>query len=706
MSLFRMENALTKERRCDKIRTEKQEGRGADAPQHCMEKSEALARIEELRERVEYHSRLYYEKDAPEIADDVYDAMFRELCDLERDFPEFDSPTSPTKRVGGRALDKFQKVTHTVRMDSLTDVFSEEELCDFLSRTEETLGARAAYSIEPKIDGLSVALTYVDGAFVKGATRGDGSVGEDVTENLRTVRSIPLKLKEKIPYLCVRGEVYMPRRVFDALNEARDADGLSLFANPRNAAAGSLRQLDPKITASRRLEIFVFNWQEGSLYADGRMPRTHTEALDRLDELGFTTLPRRRRLSTPEEITAYVRELGEARSSLSFDMDGAVIKLDSMEDRNTVGEGTGVPKWAVAFKYPPEKKETKLLDIKIQVGRTGVLTPIADLSSVRLAGTTVSRATLHNASYIAERDIRIGDTVVIRKAGEIIPEILESLPARRDGSERVFSMPSLCPSCGHPVVRDEAGDGTAMRCVYPACPAQKARGITHFASKDAMNIDGLGPQAVELLLANGRISDAADLYTLRAEDISDLDRMGEKSAENLIAAIERSKSRGLERLLYALGIRQVGVVAGEEIAAVMRTLERCFEAGYDEYAAIEDIGEITATALVEFFAAPETRAFCDRLIAAGVLTEAVKEKSADTLAGLTFVVTGTLPTLSRDEVQELIKKNGGKAASSVSKKTSYVVAGEAAGSKLTRATELGIPVLDEAGLLAMIEGRR
>ncbi len=668
-----------------------------------MEKTEALARIEALREKINYHARLYYEKDAPEIPDDEYDAMFRELGDLERAYPEFDSPTSPTKRVGGKASEKFGKVTHRVRMDSLTDVFSEDELCDFLRRTDALLGEEAEYSVEPKIDGLSVSLTYENGVFVRGATRGDGIVGEDVTENLRTVRSIPLKLTESLPYLNVRGEVYMPRRVFEKLNEARDADGLSLFANPRNAAAGSLRQLDSKITASRRLEIFVFNLQEGALWQDGREAMTHAEALDRLDELGFTTLPRRKTLSSAEDIVAHVRALGEARPEMSFDMDGAVIKLNDFAARRTVGEGTGVPKWAVAFKYPPEKKETKLLDIKIQVGRTGVLTPIADLEPVRLAGTTVSRATLHNAGFITEKDIRIGDTVVIRKAGEIIPEIIESLPAKRNGEERRFEMPTVCPSCGHPVVQDEAGDGAATRCVYPGCPAQKARGITHFASKDAMNVDGLGPQVVELLLAAGKISDVADLYSLKAEDIAGLDRMGEKSAENLIAAIERSKSAGLERLLYALGIRQVGVVAGEEIAAVMRTLDACFDATFEDYAAIRDIGEITATALVEFFADPDNRALCERLSSAGVRTDAVKEKSADTLAGLTFVVTGTLPTLSRDEVQELIKKNGGKAASSVSKKTSYVVAGEAAGSKLTKANELGVPVIDEKTLLEMIE---
>ncbi len=667
-----------------------------------MTRAEAQSRIEILREKIEYNSRLYYECDAPEISDYEYDAMFRELCDLEAAFPELDSPTSPTKRVGGRALDKFEKFTHTVRMGSLTDVFSEEELLDFLDKTDAILGRGTLYSVEPKIDGLSVSLTYRDRVFVKGATRGDGITGEDVTENLRTVRSIPLKLGEALPYLVVRGEVYMSRRVFEEHNAKREADGQQLFANPRNAAAGSLRQLDPKIAAERKLDIFVFNLQEGSLYADGRECLTHTESLDRLTELGFVTLPERKSL-TAEDIPAFVRHLGEYRTEAAFDMDGAVVKVDDLAARKIVGEGTSTPKWAVAFKYPPEEKRTKLLSIDIQVGRTGVLTPAANLAPVRLAGTTVSRATLHNIDLIKEKDIRIGDTVIVRKAGEIIPEITESVKTERDGTEEVFEMPTVCPSCGHPVVKDDDGSGAAVRCINPICPAQIARRIVHFASKGAMNIDGLGPQVVDILIREGRISDIADLYTLTVEDVETLERMGRKSAENLISAIDVSKSRGLERLLFALGVRQVGEVAAESIAAKMRTLEACFAATAEDFAAVRDIGEVTAAALCEFFADDATRVLCDRLIAAGVLTEAVAEKPADTLAGLTFVLTGTLPTMSRDEASALIKRAGGKVSGSVSKKTSYVVAGEEAGSKLTKANELGVPVIDESTLLEMLK---
>ncbi len=667
-----------------------------------MTRTDAEKRINYLREEIAYNSKLYYEKDAPKISDYEYDAMFRELSDLESEFPEFDSNTSPTKRVGGRALDKFEKFSHTVRMGSLTDVFSYEELRDFIDRTNAILGVGTEYSVEPKIDGLSVSLIYKDGVFVKGATRGDGLTGEDVTENLRTVRSIPLKLNEPIPYLNVRGEVYMPRSVFKELNEVRESEGLPLFANPRNAAAGSLRQLDPKIAAARRLEIFVFNLQEGSLYSDGRACKTHSESLDRLTELGFTVLSDRKTLIGFDSVSEHVKHLGNLRPELSFDMDGAVIKVNDLNSRITVGEGTSTPKWAVAYKYPPEEKRTKLISIDIQVGRTGVLTPTANLEPVRLAGTTVSRATLHNLNYIRERDIRIGDTVVVRKAGEIIPEILESIKSDRDGTETEFEMPTLCPSCGHTVVRDDSGDGAAIRCVYAGCPAQNARGIVHFASKGAMNIEGLGPQVVELLLANGKISDITDLYTLKVEDIETLDRMGRKSAENLVAAIEKSKEAGLERLLYALGVRQVGEVAAEEIAVKMRTLDACIDASFDDFAAINDIGDITSTALVEFFADEKTKVLCEKLKSAGVKCESISEPKKETLAGLTFVLTGTLPTMTRDEASALIKKNGGKVSSSVSKKTSFVVAGEEAGSKLTKAQALGVRIIDEEDLKAML----
>ena len=667
-----------------------------------MTLQKAKLRAEELREKIIYNSRLYYENDAPEISDYEYDMMFRELQEIEEVYPELKTPDSPTVRVGGKALDRFEKYTHTVRMGSLTDVFSFDELRDFTDRIDNELGEVTEYSVEPKIDGLSVSLIYRDGIFVKGATRGDGEVGEDVTENLKTIKSIPLKLNEAVPYLCVRGEVYMPKSVFTELNAVREAAGQPLFANPRNAAAGSLRQLDPKIAASRRLEILVFNLQEGELYTDGGRAETHTESLDRLDKLGFTTVSHRIAAKGYDAVAEHIVYLGEHREELPFDMDGAVVKVNNLSSRVTIGEGTSTPKWAVAYKYPPEEKETKLISIDIQVGRTGVLTPTANLEPVRLAGTTVSRATLHNAQFITERDIRIGDTVVVRKAGEIIPEIIRSIPEKRTGEECVFAMPETCPSCGGRVVRDECGEGAATRCINPACPAQTARSITHFASKGAMNIDGLGPQVVELLLSAGKIRDIADLYTLKVEDIENLERMGKKSAENLVSAIEESKSRGLERLLFALGIRQVGEVAAEEIAGKMRTLDNLFSATFEDFAAIKDIGTITATALVEFFADPTTVELCNRLRDLGVKTEATGEERGEIFAGLTFVLTGTLPTMTRDEASALIKKNGGKVSGSVSKKTSYVVAGEEAGSKLTKAKELGVNIIDEATLIQML----
>ena len=667
-----------------------------------MTQQEAKRLVEEYREKIEYYSRLYYEEDAPAISDFEYDALFRSLQELEAEFPELDSPTSPTKRVGGVASEKFAKVTHTARMGSLGDVFSEDELRDFYEKCVSVIGRDRPFSVEPKIDGLSVSLTYRDGVFCRGATRGDGLVGEDVTENLRTVRNIPLRLSEPLPELTVRGEVYMPREVFTALNEARDAAGESRFANPRNAAAGSLRQLDSRITASRRLSIFIFNLQEGSLYMDGHAAATHGETLSRLAELGFTVLPDRATVTDFAGMWAHVCRLGELRASRAFDMDGAVVKADLLADRATLGEGTSTPKWAIAYKYPPEEQETTLEGIEIAVGRTGVLTPTACLFPVRLAGTTVSRATLHNADFIEERDIRIGDRVIVRKAGDIIPEIVKSLSSRRTGDETPFRMPDVCPSCGHPVVRDADGTGAAVRCTFVGCPAQCARGIIHFASRDAMDIEGLGPQIVSLLLENRKIAGIADLYALRPEDIAELDRMGEKSAENLVRAIEASKSRGLERLLFALGIRGVGAVAGEALAAHFRTLDALFTATLEDFAAVPDIGEITAGNLLEFFASPETRALCDALIAAGVVTEAVKAPAAETLAGLTFVLTGTLPTMTREDASERIKAAGGKVSGSVSAKTSYVVAGDAAGSKLTKAQALGIPVIDEEALLAML----
>ncbi len=669
-----------------------------------MNEQQAKQRIEELRAQLTHHATLYYVYDAPEISDYEYDALYRELGDLEKAYPQFDSPASPTRRVGGAVLDKFEKVSHRVRLDSLADVFSHEELSDFLAGVSAQLGGEPAYSVEPKIDGLSVSLIYENGRFVRGATRGDGTVGEDVTENLRTVMSIPLVLPEPLPYLCVRGEVYMPKSVFAKLNEEREEEGQPLFANPRNAAAGSLRQLDSRITASRHLDIFVFNYQEGDLYMDGHAPKTHSETLDRLHALGFRVLPHRACLTEREAILSYVAELGEKRPGFAFDMDGAVVKIDSLATRRTLGEGTNTPKWAVAYKYPPEQQITQLLDIEIAVGRTGVLTPTACLAPVRLAGSTVSRATLHNIDFIREKDVRIGDLVVVQKAGDIIPEIVSVCRDKRTGGEQVYEMPAVCPSCGHPVTRDADGEGAAVRCENPACPAQRTRAIIHFASKDAMDIDGLGPQIVELLVKEGLVQDVADLYALQAEQIAGLERMGERSAANLIAAIERSKEAGLERLLFALGIRQVGAVAGEALAARFGSMQNCLQATKEDFAAVSDIGEITAENLTAFFARADVRVLIDRLAAAGVRMEAAAAlPQDDRFAGKTFVLTGTLPTMTRDEASAKIKAAGGKTAGSVSKKTDYVLAGEEAGSKLTRAKELGVPVIDEETFLKMLE---
>ena len=661
---------------------------------------EIINRVKELRRELAYHSERYYVYDSPEISDYDYDMMYAELVRLEAEHPELYDPTSPTVRVGGRALDKFEKYTHAYRMDSLADVFSFEELEEFCQRVGGRI-AQPRYSVEPKIDGLSVSLTYENGIFVKGATRGDGVVGEDVTENLKTVYSIPLKLKEPLS-LTVRGEVYMPRAVFERINSERAEAGQALMANPRNAAAGSLRQLDSKITAKRRLDIFVFNFQGGELYADGHSPKSHTETLQRLSELGFKTLQMTAVTGSCEETVDHIRRIGEAREGLAYDIDGVVIKLDSLEHRAVMGEGTNTPKWAVAYKFPPEEKETVLEDITVAVGRTGVLTPTAVLSPVRLAGTTVSRATLHNLDFINKRGIMLGDTVVVRKAGDIIPEVVRAVTEKRKGNERPFLLPSVCPSCGEPVFYDET-EAAAARCTNSACPAQLSRSIEHFASKNAMNIDGLGPQIVELLLENHLISDVSDLYTLKKEDIARLDRMGEKSAENLINAIEGSKSAGLERLVYALGIRNVGEVAGAALAARYKTLEALIEATVDELCTIEDFGRITAECVVEFFTHPQNARLCRRLAELGLLTEAVAAPVGDTLAGLTFVLTGTLPTMSRDEASALIKAAGGKVSGSVSSKTAYVVAGEAAGSKLTKAQNLGVKIIDEAELLAMLK---
>ncbi len=658
--------------------------------------------ISELRKTLLYHAKRYYVDDDPEISDFEYDRMYAELLKLEEAHPELDDPASPTKRIGGAPLDKFEKVTHTVTMNSLSDVFSFDELRDFLARVEQTLGEEAhpVYSVEPKIDGLSVSLQYENGILVRGATRGDGTTGEDVTQNIKTIFSIPLTLPEPLT-LCVRGEVYMPRAVFERLNAEREKNNQQLLANPRNAAAGSLRQLDPAVCAERALDIFVFNFQDGSLYLDGHAPENHIETLQRLQALGFHTLENYTRAKSAEDIVAHIELLGQMRDSLAYDIDGAVVKIDDLATRRRLGEGTNTPKWAVAYKYPPECKQTKLESISIAVGRTGVLTPTANLSPVRLAGTTVSRATLHNIDFIRERGIRIGDIVSVQKAGDIIPEVVCAHPEKRDGSETDFHMPTHCPSCGEPVVRD-ADDGAAVRCTNAACPAQLSRSLEHFASKDAMNIDGLGPQIIELLLSNELIHDAADLYSLAPEQMENLDRMGKKSARKLADAIAASKGAGLERLIYALGIRNVGAVAAEALAARYGSLDACMKATVEELCALNDFGMITAECVVNYFTHPQNLALCERLIAAGLVTTSTAAPRTEQLAGLTFVLTGTLPTMSRDEASALIKAQGGKVSGSVSKKTDYVVAGEAAGSKLTKAQELGVAIIDESALLDML----
>ena len=680
--------------------------------------NELKLRVEELRRKIRRAAELYYNQDAPEISDYEYDAMFAELKQIEADYPELDEPSSPTHHVGGTASEKFEKVTHPVKMGSLADVFSEEELLAFVDRATGALvddgysPCEIVYSVEPKIDGLSVSLTYKQGSLALGATRGNGTVGENVTENVMTIAGIPHVLPEPLD-LTVRGEVYMPREVFEAINEVKAVAGEKLLANPRNAAAGSLRRLDARETAEAHLDIFVFNYQTGDLWTDGHAPATHGETIDRIAELGFHAIKIQTLTPSRDAVVQAVRQIGEMRDGLPYDIDGAVIKINSLRQREALGENPSTPKWAAAFKYPPEKKETKLIRIEANVGRTGVLTPLAILEPVRLAGTTVSRATLHNIDIIRERDIRIGDTVIVQKAGDIIPEIIGSVKEKRNGTEEPFKFPDTCPSCGERLFWDDGDEGEdsvggALRCQNPACPAQLERGIIHFASRGAMGIDGLGPAIVRLLIDEGHIHDAADLYTLKKEDIAALPRMGDKSAENLLAAIENSKNAGAARLLYALGIRHTGEAASEAVIGRFRSVDALFDATAEQLSEIQDIGEVTARTITEFFALPETRTLVDKLKSAGVVTELSSDNSDEGEAdnrfeGMTFVLTGTLPTMTRGEATELIKKYGGKASGSVSKKTTYVLAGSDAGSKLTKANELGVTVIDEEQFLGMLK---
>ena len=659
---------------------------------------DAAAEIRKLTDLLIYHSEKYYTLDAPEISDFEYDKLSLELRRLEAEYPDLALPESPTRRVGGRILEGFTPVTHSYPMESLSDVFSFEELYDFDKRVRASLG-KVSYVAENKIDGLSVSLTYENGIFASGATRGDGVTGEDVTENLRTVKSLPLKLKGDFPpRLVVRGEVYMKESSFEKLNALREEEGSALFANPRNAAAGSLRQLDSSVCAKRNLDIFVFNVQNAAELG----MESHFGSLKKLASWGFEVSPDAALCQNIEEVLSYINDLGEKRGALGFGIDGAVVKVDSLPARAEMGSTAKAPRWAAAYKYPPEEKKTKLLDIVVQVGRTGVLTPNAVLAPVRLAGTTVSRATLHNLANITAKDIRIGDTVTVRKAGEIIPEVLSSDPTERTGEEKPWQMPKVCPECGGEVFCDEGA--AAHRCVSPSCPAQLARSLTHFASRDAMDIEGLGPAIVSALLDNGLISTPADLYTLKAEDIAALEGMGEKSAAKLLAAIENSKKNPLSKLLTALGIRQVGTKAAVVLAEEFETLEAISEASAERLSEINDVGPVTAEYIVQWFSLESSKTLIEKLISAGVNTRQEKKEKGSLFAGLTFVLTGTLPSLSRNEASALIEANGGKVSGSVSKKTSVVLAGEDAGSKLVKAQSLGIEIIDEEEFLRRING--
>lgn len=649
-----------------------------------------------LESTLEYNSKLYYELDAPVMQDEEYDALFRRLVDLEKEYPQFASPNSPTRRVGGKVSEGFEKVKHQVPMDSFGDIFSEEEIYDFVNKIKADY-PEADFIVERKFDGLSVSLEYENGLFKRGLTRGDGVFGEDVTENIKTIKSVPLKLKSDVGSLLVRGEVYMPRKVFARLNEKREENGEKTFANPRNAAAGSLRQLDSKLCAARGLEIFVFNLQSAEA-----IPERHSDSLKMLADLGFTVSPGGILCNSAEEVVNAVRSIGEMRPTLPYDTDGAVIKVDRLSIRDRLGSTAATPRWAVAYKYPAEIAETTLNDIDIQVGRTGVLTPRAVLTPVRLAGSTVSYATLHNIDFIRERDIRIGDTVRLRKAGDIIPEIISVVVEKRKADSVPFEMPEFCPSCGEAVVRP-VGEA-AVRCFNPDCPNQLSRSIIHFVSRGAMNIDNLGESVIEQFIENGLIKSAADLYYLKKEDIAALDRLGEKSAQNIVDAIEKSKDAGLEKLLCGLGIRHIGEKAAQSLAAKFGNINAIMNASAEDLCRVDDIGKESAESVVSFFKGDHVKILIERLIDAGVSTESKEKPLGNALEGKTVVVTGTLPTLKRSEAEALIRAHGGNASGSVSKKTDLVLCGAEAGSKLTKAQSLGIKIINEEEFLEIIKG--
>ncbi len=659
-----------------------------------MDEQQARQRVAQLRAEIGRNNDLYYNQDAPELEDFEYDQLTQELRALEQQFPQLVTADSPTQRIDAAASAVFTKVPHAVRMESLQDVFSYEDVEDFVQRVQEQQ-PEAQFVAESKIDGLSVSLEYRDGVFVRGSTRGDGDVGEDVTENLRTIKDIPKQLKNAPAFLEVRGEVYMPKDVFTNVSAEQENEGKKPFKNPRNAAAGSLRQKDPAITAKRGLSVFIFNVQQ----CEGRVFTGHAESLAYLASLGFVVSPNYKVVQTSAQIQQEIERIGNTRGEVNYGIDGAVVKVDDFALRRTMGSTSKFPRWAVAFKYPPEIRTTELRDIEISVGRTGVLTPTAIFDPIFLAGTTVSRASLHNEDFINEKQIRIGDMIQVRKAGDIIPEVLGVELHRQDAP--AYQMPTVCPSCGQPVSRLEGE--AALRCLNPECPAQAMRNLIHFASRVAMDIDGCGPAVLAQLVAKGYVTTVADLYCLTKQQLLTLDKFKEKAAQNLINAIEASKNNNLDRLLSGLGIRNIGDTAAQALAEKFGTMQAILQADAEQIAAIDGFGDIMAQSVVEFFSKPGSRDLVEQLTAAGVNMQYTGETKTDYLSGQTIVVTGTLPTLSRDEAKALIVKNGGKATDSVSKRTSMVLAGEAAGSKLTKANELGIPVVDEAAFLKLLQ---
>lgn len=659
-----------------------------------MNLEEAAARLLALREQIDYHSHRYYDQDAPEIEDDAFDALTRELRQLEEQYPQLITADSYTQRVHGELSSSFAPVTHEVPLGSLQDVFSEEEVQAFDVRVRETV-PEPVYVVEPKIDGLSVAIEYRNGRFYRGATRGDGTVGEDVSANLRQIRDIPQTLTEPVERLIVRGEVYMPRDSFAALVRQQEENGEKPFKNPRNSAAGTLRQKDPAVVGRRNLSIFVFNMQ----LIEGETIRSHADSLRRMESLGFPVIPGYQVTASIEEALKKIREIGESRPVLSYDIDGAVVKVDNFTQRDLLGSTAKFPKWAVAFKYPPEEKETVLRAVEVNVGRTGVLTPTGVFDPVTLAGTTVSRATLHNQNFIDEKALCLGDTVAMRKAGEIIPEVVRVVRHIPDGTP--YRLPPVCPSCGQLAVREE-GEAD-LRCVNPECPAQRLRHLIHFTSKDAMDIDGLGTAVLELLVNAGIVCEVYDLYTVSRVQLSHLEGLGEKSADNLLAALEASKENDLYRVIYGLGIRHIGAKAAKLLAAHFGSMDAVMDATADEIGQIDGFGAVMAQSVVDFFRLPPSRHLVEQLREHGVNMTARQQRVDARFAGMTFVLTGTLPTLKRSEAQAMIEQRGGKASGSVSKKTTYVLAGEEAGSKLDKANQLGISVIDEEQFRRMLE---